>query len=214
MTKTLIITTTRPHDSNYNAALINSLGGLLGRQPTVISYLETRGKIERINNADRIIIGGVPDHYSAETAEEVKPYLEEWLTTVKVPVLGICLGHQAIGLVFGATMRREEEIEAGICTAEIIDSYQEDPIFNGLGRHFEVMSFHWASISIEEASKKLIRLARSLPKPDISTGCENLVIRIANQHQQIYGAQFHPEESDNGKLFLRNFLELPKNPPR
>jgi GMP synthase-like glutamine amidotransferase len=199
-----IVDGTRPEDHYFNKDLTDALVEL-GYEPEIISYSDAQDSVGLMKASHAVIVAGVPLHYPNETAEDLKPFLESWLTEVEVPILGICLGHQAVGLTFGASMRRGEEVEEGTVTTEVIEGRQDDPIFEGLGKSFEVATSHRASISIEGAPE-LVQLARSLPKADGSTGCENQVVRVANT--QIYGVQFHPEKSEIGKLFLRNFLAL------
>lgn len=204
MSLIVVVDTTRPKDKNFNDDLINAIHEL-GYELVVVSYVEAAEKIKQIKGIHSIIIAGVPLHYPAKSAEDLRPYLQPWLEKTTVPVLGICLGHQAMGLVYGAKMRRKEEIEDGLVMTEIVNTQNEDPIFRGLGKRFKVASSHWASISIINAPH-LTQLARSLPEAGISNGCENQIIRVAGQ--QKYGVQFHPEKSEIGKLFLSNFFSL------
>lgn len=206
MHEVLIIDTTRGENPKFNNELTDAVREC-AFESAVISFSEAPDEVERIQAASGVIIAGVPFHYPAKSAEQLQPYLQSWLPDIRVPVLGICLGHQAVGLVFGATMRRAEEIEEGTIDAEVTREHMHDPIFAGLGNSFEVESFHWASIDIEDTSQ-LLKLASSAAKPKVSTGCQNQVVKVADR--QIYGAQFHPEKSSTGKLFLRNFLELPR----
>lgn len=212
MSELLVIETTHHDDANFNDDLIGALtefGQDLGLKQTVIPYEEAPLRLEQIQAAHAVIVAGVPFIYPYETAEDLQPSLAGWIHQVRVPVLGICLGHQAIGLAFGATMLREEEVEVGLTSAEIMKEHQNDPLFKDLGRSFEIASLHWASISIEE-STRLDRLALSQPKAGVSiSGCENQIIRVNDR--PIYGTQFHPENTDSGKKLLKNFLELPKN---
>ncbi|HTE22205.1 MAG TPA: gamma-glutamyl-gamma-aminobutyrate hydrolase family protein [Candidatus Limnocylindria bacterium] len=202
MAYAVIIDSTLPEDKDFNNDLTDALSEL-GVESILVPGREAHAKIELMKASRGIIVGGIPTHHPSESAEELQSFLEPWLLKIEVPILGICLGHQAIGLSFGASMRRNEEVEKGTITVEVMEDQQNDPIFTGLGKSFQVVSLHWASISIKDAPQ-LIRLARSLPDGDISTGCENQIIRVANRH--IYGVQFHPEKSELGRLFLRNFL--------
>jgi GMP synthase-like glutamine amidotransferase len=205
MAEVAVIDATLHNDRNFHNDLIHALAEF-GYKAAVMPYQEAPERLEQIKAAHGVIVPGVPFTYPSQSAEELRPYLQSWLPELSIPVLGICLGHQAMGLVFGATMQRNVEVEEGICPVEIAEGHRTDPIFKDLGEHFEVVNHHWASISIATAPR-LIRLARSLPKLGISTGCENQVVRVADR--PYYGTQFHPEKSAVGKILLRNFLALP-----
>lgn len=197
MSEILIVDTTNADDYDFNANLTSAINGFNFEQAT-ISHHKAAEEINRINASRGVVLAGVPFHYPFESAADLRPNLELWLPNISVPILGICLGHQAIGIAYGATMRREEEVEAGLRTAEIMKEFQDDPIFKGLGRRFKIDCLHRASLAIKTGpDAKLLRLARSLPKEDVSaSGCENQIIRVAGK--QIYGAQFHPENSESG----------------
>lgn len=209
MSELIVIHSTNFVDNNFNDGLtdvLDEVGQDLGIEQTAINYEEATSRIQQIQKAHAVIISGVPFIYPLETAEDLQPYLRGWIQEIDIPVLGICLGHQALGLAFGATMRRDEEVEHGLTRAKIKKEHQSDPIFNGLGRSFEIASLHWASIAINEASS-LKLLASSGPKVGVSeTGCESQIIRVCDK--QIYGTQFHPEHTNEGKKLLRNFLRL------
>lgn len=204
MSYVVIVDGTAPEDQYFNKDLTDALREL-GFEPVVIPFRETPDKVEQIRAARGVIVGGVPLHYPTEAAEELQPFLKVWLPEIEIPVLGICLGHQAVGLVFGATMKRGEEVEEGTAITEVIDEHQTDPIFKGLEQSFPIVTSHTASISIDEAPE-LQRLAWSSPNENGSTGCENQVMRVRGRH--IYGTQFHPEKSAVGKQLLHNFLNL------
>jgi GMP synthase-like glutamine amidotransferase len=115
-------------------------------------------------------------------------------------VLGICAGHQSIGLFFGAAISGGVEIETGNCT---IDIAQDNEIFKSLGRSFEIESVHWASVAVPGEFQQL---ARSRSGPQSIRGCENQV--MVHKNKPIYGCQFHPEYSAKGTIFLNNFLNI------
>jgi len=206
MAESLLIETTRPEDRDCleNTELRAALASL-ECEPVSLHYSQLPEQPDRLRAAARIIIGGVPFDYSAEAPRHVQVYLTPWLVDTAVPTLGICNGHQAIGLVFGAELLCRQEVETGLCVAAVIDDQTDDPLLANLGPYFEIYSNHWASLNIEAAST-VTRLAQSLPKPATSTGCRNQIIKVMDR--PIYGTQFHPEKSNAGRLLLRNFLVL------
>jgi anthranilate synthase component 2 len=116
----------------------------------------------------------------------------------KVPILGVCLGHQSIGQAFGGTVRRCPEVLHGKLSALKHDG---SGVFKGLPQGFEVTRYH----SLEVARDRL---------PDclaVTAETESGVIMgLAHRSLPIHGVQFHPESiaSAHGHALLRNFLDL------
>jgi anthranilate synthase component II len=116
----------------------------------------------------------------------------------RVPTLGVCLGHQCIGQVFGGRVIRAPEPVHGK-TARI--HHGGDGIFRGVSSPFEAMRYH--SLVVERAS-----LPASL-QITAETG-EGLIMGLCHRAYPITGVQFHPESilTAAGKDLLRSFLEL------
>ncbi|MBU1087747.1 MAG: aminodeoxychorismate/anthranilate synthase component II [Candidatus Omnitrophica bacterium] len=120
----------------------------------------------------------------------------------KIPILGVCLGHQCIGQVFGGQIVRADKLMHGK-TSQIFHDRQA--IFKGLSNPFDATRYH--SLVVQE---------KGLPK------CLNITARsedgmiMAMQHRSlpIYGVQFHPESilTKQGKKILENFLNLKAKP--
>ena len=112
-----------------------------------------------------------------------------------VPVLGICLGHQAIGLVFGAKIKQSQKPYHG--KTSFIKINDKNPIFLGLGDEFEVMRYH--SLYVDELPDELIATAVSE---------DGLVMAMKHSIKPIFGIQFHPESyfTQYGKKIIENFL--------
>ena len=112
-----------------------------------------------------------------------------------VPVLGICLGHQAIGLVFGAKIKQSQKPYHG--KTSFIKINDKNPIFLGLGDEFEVMRYH--SLYVDELPDELIATAISE---------DGLVMAMKHSIKPIFGIQFHPESyfTQYGKKIIENFL--------
>ena len=116
----------------------------------------------------------------------------------KLPMLGICLGHQSIGQAFGAKIIKCEEIMHGK-----IDSMKHfnHQIFKNIENNFSATRYH--SLIIERDS---------LPSDFIITAetDNNIIMGIAHSKLPIYGFQFHPESIGTkiGKDLLKNFLKL------
>ncbi|MBM4761970.1 aminodeoxychorismate/anthranilate synthase component II [Bacillus sp. B15-48] len=114
-----------------------------------------------------------------------------------IPILGICLGHQAIGHAFGAKITRANKIMHGKISAL---SHNQTLLFENLPDHLEVMRYHSLVIERNSLPDELQILATS--KDD------NEIMAIKHKEYQLYGFQFHPESigTPEGKKFLQNFL--------
>jgi anthranilate synthase/aminodeoxychorismate synthase-like glutamine amidotransferase len=116
-----------------------------------------------------------------------------------MPVLGVCLGHQAIGLAFGGdVVRAPQPIHGKTSTVD----HNSSGVFAGLAASFQAGRYH--SLVVDE---------KTLP-PDLEvtarTREDGLVMGLRHRSLPIHGVQFHPESvlTHEGRRILRNFLEL------
>lgn len=112
------------------------------------------------------------------------------------PVLGICLGHQAIGCYFGATISELPRPMHGKFSTITI---QQDPIFKNLKNPFRAVRYH--SLVLSHAGKALQVLAKSE---------DGAIMALRHKHLAVYGLQFHPEAvlTDHGLEILKNWASL------
>ena len=124
--------------------------------------------------------------------------VRRWGATV--PILGVCLGHQAIGEAYGGRVVRAAHVMHGK-TSRIV--HQGTGVFAGLPSPLEVMRYH--SLVVEPASlpAALEVVAHSADAPDE-------IQAVRHREHPVFGVQFHPEsiKTEYGKVMLRNFLEL------
>jgi anthranilate synthase component II len=117
----------------------------------------------------------------------------------KIPLLGVCLGHQAIGQAYGGKVIRAPSPMHGKLST--ITHHDTRSVFKGLPTSFQVTRYH--SLIVERAS---------LPKYlDITAEtADGLIMGLAHQTHPVHGVQFHPESiaSEQGHALLANFLEL------
>ena len=116
----------------------------------------------------------------------------------KVPLLGVCLGHQAIGQVFGGKVVRAPELMHGKASEVRHDS---KTIFAGLNDPFLAGRYH--SLIVEKES-----LPASLQISASTT--DNIIMGLRHREMKVEGVQFHPESilTSDGKQLLANFLKL------
>ena len=115
----------------------------------------------------------------------------------KLPILGVCLGHQAIGAAFGGTIVRAQQLMHGK-TSTITTTQQG--VFAGLPKQFTVNRYH--SLSIERAScPEVLEITAWTDDGEI--------MGVRHKQLPIEGVQFHPESilTEHGHALLRNFLE-------
>ena len=120
----------------------------------------------------------------------------------KVPVLGVCLGHQAIGEAFGGEVVRADRLMHGKTT---MVRHTGHPLFRDISVPFEVMRYHSLVVSPEDLPDALEVTAWSDDRP---AGSE--IMALCHRSEPIFGVQFHPESvaTKDGKRLLANFLEL------
>lgn len=117
-----------------------------------------------------------------------------------VPILGVCLGHQAIGEAYGGEVVRAERVMHGK-TSQI--RHDGSGIFAGLPSPMQVMRYH--SLIVERDT-----MPQSLEIVAVATDDPTEVHAVKHREHPVYGVQFHPESvmTPEGKALLRNFLEL------
>lgn len=188
--KILIIDNAEPADSQFNKPLFDLVATLADCD--VVNYRAIPSRAMMWTSYGAALISGVPLHYSFDSVERRLEHYS-WVSRTQLPTLGICLGHQIIGKLFGAEIVRGKESESGLLKT-FID--QEDSVLAGMTSTFESFMMHRASVTLP---KQFQVLAHS----DI---CSNVIMK--HRQKAIYGVQSHPELSSNGVALLNNFVAL------
>ena len=120
----------------------------------------------------------------------------------RIPMLGVCLGHQVIGHVFGAQVAVADRIMHGK-TDRI--THMQDRLFASVPEEFIAARYHSLAVTIPENSNHLVPLARS--------STDGSLMAIRHRQHPVYGLQFHPESfaSQNGMDIASNFINIAKN---
>ncbi|WP_298836419.1 anthranilate synthase component II [Clostridium sp.] len=115
-----------------------------------------------------------------------------------MPIMGICLGHQAIGYAYGSKVIKAPEIMHGKTS---IITHNGKGLFKGINNNLKIMRYH--SLIVEKAT---------LPKNlEITAQTKDgIIMAIKHKGFQTYGLQFHPESifSEGGKEIIKNFVEV------
>ncbi len=184
---------------NYDSFVYNivQIVAEFGTTPIVMRNDElTLSLIERIN-PDRIIISPGPG--TPEKPEDVGVSLEVVKSFAgKVPILGICLGHQVIGYAFGARIRRAKSVLHG--KIDRVKILRQNKIFIGLPSEIDATRYN--------------SLVVDMPPPILTVDAISLtdgeIMAISHVEQPIFGVQFHPESigTSYGRRILKNFLDI------
>ena len=115
----------------------------------------------------------------------------------KIPILGVCLGHQAICEAFGATVSYAKKLMHGKMSMVEIDT--DTPLFKGMEKVIEAARYHSLAAMEETVREPLTVTARTT---------DGEIMAVQHREYPIYGVQFHPESilTPKGKQILANFL--------
>lgn len=152
--------------------------------------------ISRFCDFDGVVLSGSPDMMSREDTQEKFRREAEAVMNARVPVLGVCFGHQLIAHAFGsAVITDAENVLRFVKTKVLIDH----PLFVGLPKE----------VSLLESRHEIVK---ALPQgfQKLATSETSPIAAMKHRKHPLYGVQFHPERytKDNpaGKLVVNNFL--------
>jgi anthranilate synthase component II len=183
---------------NYDSFTYNLVQylGELGERPTV--YRNDALDVDAVGALrPRAIVISPGPKTPAEAGISI-PLIRRW--GPEIPILGVCLGHQAIGEAYGGRVVRARRVMHGKRSGILHDG---TGLFEGLSSPLEVMRYH--SLVVEAASlpKELTVLARAADDP-------SEIHAVRHREHPVWGVQFHPESilTTGGKGILANFLTI------
>jgi anthranilate synthase component 2 len=178
----------------------------------LVQYFGELGEEVRVFRNDEIGVAGIaalkPDHLvlspgpcsPAEAGicvEAIRAFIG------KLPILGVCLGHQAIGAALGGRIVRAKTQMHG--KTDVITTDQRG-VYTGLPRQFTVIRYH--SLVIEQATRPEVLEITATSQDDEIMGVRHR--ELAGTKTPLEGVQFHPESilTEHGHAMLKNFVEL------
>ena len=169
-------------------------------------YRNDQLPLEKVKDYDKIILSpgpGIP-----EEAGLLLPLIKEYASSKSI--LGVCLGHQAIGEAFGGKLVNLSTVYHGVATKiEVVRGKSEvrgrksegkSPLFEGLPTEIEVGRYHSWIVSDEDFPDELEVTARDE---------NNYIMALQHKKYDVQGVQFHPESvlTPDGEKILRNWLK-------
>ena len=177
--------------------------GMLGVEPVVVQNSVKLGYIEKIvkeREIEHIIIS--PGPKTPEDVGVTNEVIKKFCNGTK-KILGVCLGHQCIGYVFGASIRNAKVLRHGKVS---LVKHNGENVLSGLKNPLSVVRYHSLVIDDGKGSKSfpdcLEVTARSLD--------DNEIMAIRHRSHDVFGVQFHPESilTEDGLKLIRNFVDM------
>ncbi len=180
---------------NYDSFTYNLYDYLLQLHSEVVVYRNDEiscAGIEKLNPQGIIISPGPKTPHEAGITMNMIAQFHN-----KIPMLGICLGHQALGMFFGAQLMQSDYPVHGKTS---VIQHNNDALFQHINNPFEAMRYH--SLYLTELAKTPLQI--------IATTNDNIPMAIKHETLPLYGLQFHPESilTPDGLTLLRNWMQL------
>ena len=181
---------------NYDSFTYNLVQYIGSYNQNLLVYRNDKISIEKIKeiNPQNIVISpgpGKPESagISIQIIKEFGP---------KIPILGICLGHQAIVVAFGGRVDRANEIVHGKTS---VISHDNSVLFSGVPEKFKATRYH-SLVAMEDSFPVDLKIT--------ATTDNGLIMGLEHKKFPIFGVQFHPESivTEYGMDMIKNFLKL------
>ncbi len=177
----------------------------------LVQYFGELGTEVRVLRNDEIDIAGIealaPEHIVISPGPRTPNEAGISVQTIeafagRVPILGVCLGHQSLGQAFGGRIVHARKVMHG----KLSQVYHQDSgVFRGLSNPFQATRYH--SLVVDKGS--LPECFEITAWTRLDNGDMDEIMGIRHRELEVQGVQFHPESilTDHGHLLLRNFLE-------
>jgi anthranilate synthase component II len=181
----------------------------------LVQYLGELGELPEVRRNDALTVDEVgalkpdaivlsPGPKTPAEAGITIPVIKRW--GAQIPILGVCLGHQAIGEAYGGKVVRAGRVMHGK-TSRI--EHDGTGLFEGVPNPVEVMRYH--SLIIERSS-----MPHALEVTAVASDDADEIHAVRHREHPVWGVQFHPESilTQAGKIILSNFLNLARSNPQ
>lgn len=180
---------------NYDSFVYNLVHYLEDLECEVTVKRNDRFQLDEVAAYDKVLLSpgpGIPDE-----AGQLKAVIKRYAG--KKPILGVCLGHQAIAEVFGGRILNLEKVFHGVATTAMV-LVNDEPLFDGLGDEIEIGRYHSWVVDPENL-------------PDVleitSVDKHGQIMSLRHRDYDIRGVQFHPESvlTPKGKTMIENWVK-------
>ena len=181
---------------NHDSFTYNLLQSIKACGITRLDIIKNDALTQELGSAyDAIAISPGPG--LPEAAGELLPFLAEWAG--KKPILGVCLGHQALAVLYGGHLRQLHQIRHGDISE--ITQVQADPLFRDIPQTFPAGRYHSWVVDEYDFPEALEVLCRDP---------EQQIMAFKHRIHPSYGIQFHPESymTPSGRKIIQNWLGL------
>lgn len=183
------------HHDSYTWNLVHLIAAVTGQVPDVVEHDED-GVLERAAGYSHLVLSPGPGH----PADPEDFALRAPVFALGLPVLGVCLGMQALAVAFGGTVDRIDPAHGEVAAVD----HDGTGLFAGLPAGFAAVRYH--SLAVTVVPEQLRVTATSA----------GVVMGLAHRDLPLQGVQFHPESilSEHGTRLVANFLALTPAAPR
>ncbi|MDG6990789.1 MAG: gamma-glutamyl-gamma-aminobutyrate hydrolase family protein [Nitrososphaerota archaeon] len=171
---------------------------LEGNGAKVTSIEWDKASASKFDSHDGVVLSGSPDMMTEEKTQSKFESEAKSILDSRVPILGVCFGHQLMSHAFGGRVVRDKQHVEGMVKTTVLN---EDPLFEGLPQSLMLLESRYEVV--EAVPGGFVHLARSASSD---------VAAIKNERRLLYGVQFHPErytiENPAGNRVVGNFVGL------
>ena len=179
---------------NYDSFVYNLVHYIKEFEPDVTVWRNDQFELEDVAGFDKIVLSpgpGIP-----EEAGLLKAVVERY--GAEIPMLGVCLGQQAIGEVFGGNLLNLDDVFHGVGT-QVERLVEDESLFKGLPKNFQVGRYHSWVVARKDFPADL----------EITAVDESgQIMALRHREYDLKGVQFHPESvlTPHGKSMIKNWL--------